>query len=64
MWARVVGRSTASADMDKREITDQEAMEAIHALLSGKEWTSETLDMIAALVRLTGRAIRDIGVED
>lgn len=44
----------------KREISDTEAIEQIHALMdSGDEWDSDTTSSISAIVARTGRYIRD-----
>lgn len=44
--------------MNKR-LTDLSAMNRIGNLLSGHEWTPDTLDAIAGIVRLTGRFIQE-----
>ena len=41
-------------------ITDKTAMDDITTLLSGEEWSTDTLADIATVVRLTGRKIRDV----
>lgn len=38
---------------------DTEALDRIQALLSGREWDSDTPDDVATIVRLTGRVIED-----
>ena len=38
---------------------DTVAMDKIHMLLDGVEWSPDTLDEIARLVEATGRLIRD-----
>ena len=44
----------------KREISDTEAIEQIHALMdSPEEWDSDTTSSISAIVMRTGRYIRD-----
>ena len=40
-------------------LTDEDAMNAIRALLSGKEWDASTIEDVAAIVRYTGRDIAD-----
>ena len=40
-------------------ITDKTAMDDITNLMSVYEWSTDTLDDIATVVRLTGRKIRD-----
>lgn len=39
--------------------TDTEAMNRIHALMDGQEWSLDTLQDIAEVVQLTGRVIRE-----
>lgn len=41
------------------QLSDELAMNRIRNLLSGKEWDPDTLDTIAAVVRLTGREIKE-----
>lgn len=43
----------------KRQISDTEAMNRIHALMDGEEWNSDTTSAIAAILLETGRAIHD-----
>jgi len=45
-------------------ITDTEALDLIHARMSGQEWNPETLDAIALILTETGRVIADSDVED
>jgi hypothetical protein len=40
-------------------LTNEAAMAEIHELLDRKEWSPDTLDEIANIVRRTGREIRD-----
>jgi hypothetical protein len=40
-------------------LRDERAMDSIAELLDGQVWTPETLDHIAALVRLSGRTLRE-----
>lgn len=40
--------------------TDAQALDAITAALSGKEWSPDTLDAVATIVRETGRTIEDL----
>ena len=41
-------------------MTDTEAMDAIAAILSGTEWSADTLDEIADVVRSTDREVKDL----
>jgi hypothetical protein len=47
-----------------RTLSDTEALNRIHACLSGLEWSADTLEAIAALVEATGRLIAPPPVED
>jgi hypothetical protein len=40
-------------------ISDEAALDGITLLLSGKEWEAETIELVADLVRQTGRFISD-----
>jgi hypothetical protein len=40
-------------------LTDTEAVDQIHKLMDGLEWSADTLDEMARLVELTGRLIQD-----
>jgi hypothetical protein len=40
-----------------RPLSDTEALDRIHACLTGLEWSADTLEAIAALVDATGRPI-------
>ena len=40
-----------------RTLSDTEALDRIHACLTGLEWSPDTLEAIAALVAATGRPI-------
>jgi hypothetical protein len=40
-----------------RTLSDTEALDRIHACLTGLEWSADTLEAIAALVDATGRPI-------
>lgn len=40
-------------------MTDTEAMDEIKEIMSGNEWSPDTLDSIAELVKETGREIED-----
>lgn len=42
-------------------MTDTAALDAIAALLSGNEWSVDTLMEISDLVTATGREIEDLG---
>lgn len=45
-------------------MTDADALDAIHAWLNGKLWSSDTLDHIAEILESTGRVIATPVVED
>ena len=45
-------------------ISNAYALDLIARLLSGQEWSSETLDTIARIMRLAGYQIDDIDTED
>jgi len=40
-------------------MTDSEALDAIHEILDGCEWSADTLDEIAYIIRQTGRPINE-----
>lgn len=40
-------------------MNDTDALDAIARLLSGQEWSPDTLDGIADIVRATGRTVAD-----
>ena len=42
-----------------RHISDEVAMEKIHMLLDGEEWSPDTVMWIAQVVEFTGREIND-----
>lgn len=42
-----------------RTLTDTEALDRIHALLDGQLWGPDTLDDIACVLTMTGRAVDD-----
>lgn len=44
----------------KRSISDNECLKAVADMMSGKEWNAGMLDLIADLLRGTGRSIVDI----
>ena len=46
------------------EGAEQAALDAIASLLDGMEWDADTLDAVAAIVRATGRRVRDVDTED
>jgi hypothetical protein len=48
----------------KKRLTDTEAMERIHKILSGQEWSADQLEWIADVVTATGREILPPGEED
>jgi hypothetical protein len=58
-WARI--RAERDAREDYRAVVDAEALDAIAAGLSGREWTPDTLDIIAGIIRNTGREVLDNG---
>jgi hypothetical protein len=47
-----------------RTLSDTEALDRIHAGLTGLEWSADTLEAIAALVEGTGRPIAPPPAED
>jgi hypothetical protein len=47
-----------------RTLRDTEALDHIHACLTGLEWSSDTLEAIAHLVEATGRPIVPPPIED
>jgi hypothetical protein len=52
------GQQTHDTDDDTAEyITDERAMILIQGIMSGNEWSADTLDAIADIVRLTGREV-------
>jgi hypothetical protein len=40
-------------------MSDQQSLDAIHAILDKTEWDADMLDSIADIVRQTGREVRD-----
>jgi hypothetical protein len=38
---------------------DRDAIDAIHEVLDGTEWSIDMLDTIADVIRLTGRTLRE-----
>lgn len=47
--------------MHKRQIDDERAMTLIHDVMNAdEEWSPDTLDAIAEIVRLTGREIAEV----
>ena len=42
------------------EVDDYTALEAIHSLLDGMEWSGDTLDQVAQVLQKTGRPVRDV----
>lgn len=40
-------------------MTDTEALDAIAVLMSGAQWTPDTLQTVADIVRLSGRLIEE-----
>jgi hypothetical protein len=45
-------------------MSDHDAMLAIHHLLDGEEWSSDTLDAIADIMEMAGYRIRDCNDRD
>lgn len=41
--------------------TDKTALDAITRRMSGAEWNADTWEYIAAVIRSTGREIKDVG---
>ena len=58
--ARRILHDLQAANMDGEPMSDTDALDQITDLLSGQEWESETPGNVAAIVRLTGRAIEDV----
>ncbi|TAN03085.1 MAG: hypothetical protein EPN36_13885 [Rhodanobacteraceae bacterium] len=48
----------------KRQRSDESAMDEITKLMSGTDWSPDTLDEIAGIVRETGREITDTPSHD
>jgi hypothetical protein len=44
---------------DPKPLSDGQAINQIHNLLDGREWTVDMLEQIADIVRLTSREIRE-----
>lgn len=42
-----------------KKITDTQAVDALHALLNGEEWDSDTFDTMAMILETAGRPIAD-----
>lgn len=49
----------ATTEHEGTPLTDTEAMEAIHEVMDGEEWSSDTLQAIAEIVTASGRVILD-----
>ena len=47
-----------------RTLSDTEALDRIHACLTGLEWSADTLEAIATHVEATGRTIAPPPAED
>jgi hypothetical protein len=58
-WEEGLASANSVLDLDPRKIEDEDAVAEIHKVMDGKEWTPDTLDYIADVIRLTGRDIRD-----
>ena len=43
------------------ELTDHNILLAIQNLMDGKEWSPETLEQIAEILRINGYEVRDVG---
>jgi len=52
-------RNDVPYDGYRRVRRPEEALQAIHALMDGKEWSPDTLEAIAVVVRSAGLVIRD-----
>jgi len=50
--------SCLSDSSNRRAVSDSQAMDSIHAILDGEEWSSDHLDAIAEVLVSTGRTIR------
>ena len=46
--------------MDVLVLSNAQALDAIAELLDGKEWSPDTTDAIADIVRRSGREVRDV----
>ncbi len=44
-------------------LADDKALDRIAAILSGSSWDADCVDLIAQVVKFTGRKISDVGVE-
>ena len=58
------GQLSYEGDKMKRTISDETAMIAIHELLSGEEWGTDTLEEVRDIVELTGREVKDYNPEE
>lgn len=50
--------------VEENPLSDTQALDLIAKELSGQEWSPDTLDVIAAYVRGTGRAVDDVEVDE
>jgi hypothetical protein len=50
-------------ELEEAAITDSEALDRLHDLLSGREWDADTINTVAYLVTLTGRVVADTNPE-
>lgn len=41
-------------------LSDKDALDRITDVLSGQEWSADTPELIAEIVKLTGRVVRDL----
>ncbi len=55
------GSEQAQREADERRADlNESALDAIHAALDGKEWTPETPESIATILRAIGLPVRDV----
>jgi hypothetical protein len=48
---------------DAETTTDSDALDLIVAAMSGESWNADTVERIAAVVRVTGRTIEDVNID-
>jgi len=60
VWEDAFDRLEAIVRASVPDLSDTRALNEIHKLLDGVEWSPDTLDGISGLVERTGRPIRDI----
>lgn len=54
------GLVTTRVEDGEDTLSDESGLNAIRNVMSGTEWSADTLDSIAAVVRMTGRSISDL----